>query len=87
MHIEQPENWLGRRLGDLSQFELLELIGEIAAFKRTGLLNGERMKALERQFSENVSHTPGGTCMRLIEDEILFEAARRFYNEKVKIPK
>ena len=24
MHIEQPENWLGRRLGDLSQFELLD---------------------------------------------------------------
>ena len=67
MIIEQRENWLGNRLKDLTQSELLE----------------KKMRTLEKQFSENVSHTPIGDCMRLIEDEILFEAARRFHNEKL----
>ena len=83
MIIEQRENWLGNRLKDLTQSELLELIEEIASFRRTGLLKEKKMRTLEKQFSENVSHTPIGDCMRLIEDEILFEAARRFYNEKL----
>ena len=83
MIIEQRENWLGNRLKDLTQSELLELIEEIANFRRTGLLKEKNMRTLEKQFSENVSHTPIGDCMRLIEDEILFEAARRFHNEKL----
>lgn len=83
MIIEQRENWLGNRLKALTQSELLELIEEIASFRRTGLLKEKKMRALEKQFSENVSHTPIGDCMRLIEDEILFEAARRFHNEKL----
>ena len=83
MVIEQRENWLGNRLKALTQSELLELIEEIANFRRTGLLKEKKMRTLEKQFSENVSHTPIGDCMRLIEDEILFEAARRFYNEKL----
>lgn len=83
MIIEQRENWLGNRLKDLTQSELLELIEEIANFRRTGLLKEKKMRTLEKQFSENVSHTPIGDCMRLIEDEILFEAARRFHNEKL----
>ena len=83
MVIEQRENWLGNRLKDLTQSELLELIEEIANFRRTGLLKEKKMRTLEKQFSENVSHTPIGDCMRLIEDEILFEAARRFHNEKL----
>lgn len=83
MIIEQRENWLGNRLKDLTQSELLELIEEIASFRRTGLLKEKKMRTLEKQFSENVSHTPIGDCMRLIEDEILFEAARRFHNEKL----
>lgn len=83
MIIEQRENWLGNRLKALTQSELLELIEEIANFRRTGLLKEKKMRTLEKQFSENVSHTPIGDCMRLIEDEILFEAARRFHNEKL----
>lgn len=83
MVIEQRENWLGNRLKALTQSELLELIEEITSFRRTGLLKGGKMRTLEKQFSENVSHTSIGDCMRLIEDEILFEAARRFYNEKL----
>ena len=83
MIIEQRENWLGNRLKDLTQSELLELIEEIANFRRTGLLKEKKMRTLEKQFSENVSHTSIGDCMRLIEDEILFEAARRFHNEKL----
>lgn len=83
MVIEQRENWLGNRLKALTQSELLELIEEIASFRRTGLLKEKKMRTLEKQFSENVSHTPIGDCMRLIEDEILFEAARRFHNEKL----
>lgn len=83
MEIKNKEHWFGCRLGTMSQDELLKLFEEIAEYRRTGILDGQRLRTLERDFSKNVSHTPGAECMRLMEDAVLFEAARRFYNEKI----
>lgn len=85
MGIKQKDTWLGNRLEAMSQDEILEIFKEITQFKRTGLLEGRRLRRLEAEFSENVSHTPGGECMRLVEEEVLFEMARRFYNEKAPV--
>ena len=81
-YINQKDTWLGHRLEDMGEAELCNLFLEITCFRRTGVLTGKKkLRDLEREFSENVSHTRTGECMRLVEDEILFEMGRRFYNQ------
>ncbi len=84
MKIKQKDNWLGHKMENISEDDLLVLFTEIESFRRTGILKGEKLRNLEREFSENVSHTRIGECMRLIEDEILFEISRRFYNQRIE---
>ena len=78
--IKQVDTWLGRRVESLSAAELCTLFKEIAEFRRTGILTGNRLRNLSREFSENVTHS--AMDMRIVEDEILFEISRRYYNEK-----
>ena len=80
--IKQKDNWLGNRLKNMSEIELCELFKEIAGFREIGVLEGEKLRKFERDFSDNVSHTRIGECMRLVEDEILFEISRRYYNSR-----
>ena len=79
--IQQKDNWLGHRVSAYEPAELMALFEEIYNFRHTGILVGGRLRDLEKEFSENVSHTLSGECMRLVEDEVLFEMSRRFYNE------
>lgn len=81
--IEQRDNWLGQQMEKKTDEELRELFSEISSFRRTGLLVGGCLRAFELEFSQNVSHTAPGDCMRLVEDEILFEMSRRYYNQGI----
>ena len=78
--IQQRNNWLGQKMADMSEDMLSSLFKEITEFRDTGLLKGGNLRGLEKEFSDNVSHTPYGDCMRLVEDEILYEMSRRYYN-------
>ena len=78
--IKQVGTWLGRRVESLSAAELCALFKEIAEFRRTGILTGNRLRNLSREFSENVTHST--MDMRIVEDEILFEISRRYYNKQ-----
>ena len=78
--IEQRKNWIGQKLADMSEDMLSSLFVEITNFRNTGILKGGNLRNLEKEFSDNVSHTPYGDCMRLIEDEVLYEMSRRYYN-------
>lgn len=80
MIIKQKNNWLGNKLDAMPQNQLMVLFKEIAEFRQTGMLSGNELRNLEKEFSDNVSHTTYSECMRLIEDEVLFEISRRFYN-------
>ena len=78
--IKQVDTWLGRRVESLSAAELCVLFEKIAEFRRTGILTGNRLRNLSREFSENVTHS--AMDMRTVEDEILFEISRRYYNKQ-----
>lgn len=81
IEIKQKYNWLGNRLSNMEDAELCGLFEEITSFRRTGRLDRESsLRKFEREFSDNVSHTRAGECMRLVEDEILFEMSRRYHN-------
>ena len=78
--ILQLNTWLGQRMQNMGEVELAGLFKEIADFRRTGILKGEALRNLAREFADNVSHTDYGQNMRLVEDEVLFEMSRRYYN-------
>ena len=78
--IQQQNNWLGQKMADMSEDMLASLFKEIDEFRNTGLLKGGNLRDLEKEFSNNVSHTPYGSCMKLVEYEILYEISRRYYN-------
>ena len=79
--LQQKDYWLGHRIAAYEPTELMALFEEIYDFRRTGILKGGKLRALEMEFSANVSNTKGGDCLRLVEDEVLFEMSRRYYNE------
>lgn len=78
--IQQQNDWLGQKMADMSEEMLSSLFKEITEFRDTGLLKGGNVRGLEKEFSDNVSHTPYGNCMRLVEYQILYEMSRRYYN-------
>ena len=80
MKIKQSNNWLGYRMASLKESEIDNLFREITDFRRTGILVGGCLRQLDKEFSDNVSHTSYGDCMRLVEDAVLYEMARRYYN-------
>ena len=80
MFIQQKDNWLGHKMENASDADLIVLFEEITKFRGTGILVGGALRALEREFSDNVSKTSYGGCMRLVEDAVLYEMARRFHN-------
>ncbi len=85
MFIAQKNNWLGRKMESLNTSELSAIFEEVAKYRKTGILKSGKLRKLEADFSDNVSHTPYGECMRLVEDAVLFEMSRRFYNENEKV--
>jgi len=80
MQVKQKDGWLGRKMDSLKNEDLLHLFEEISSFRASGVLQGENLIALEKEFSDNVSHTAYGECMRLVEDAVLYEMARRHHN-------
>lgn len=81
MLISQEDNWLGRKMDASSINDLSVIFEEVEEYRRTGFLRSGKLRKLEKELSDNVSHTPYGECMRLVEDAVLFEMARRLYNE------
>lgn len=78
--VKQNDNWLGRHMEKMTDIELSEMFAEIADFRKIGVLKGDKLRNLAIDFSKNVSHDEYGLNMRLVEDEVLFEISRRFYN-------
>ena len=75
----RDKTWFGQNIGTLTDDDLRQLFLEINSFRRAGVLaSPAKLRDLERQFS-NTIHNHGN--LRIVEDEVLFEMARRFYNQ------
>lgn len=79
-YINQTDTWLGQHMQKIDDGSLATLFKEIVEFRRTGILKSEQLRNLAREFSDNITHTDYGQNMRLIENEVLFEMSRRYYN-------
>ena len=76
--IDFVKNWLGTRMSQLSNEELCSIYEEIHSLRKTGLLSGDaRLRELDTEFRRE--HDCDSN-LRLIEDAVLYEIGRRFYN-------
>ena len=76
--IDFKRNWLGTKMAEMSDDELCSIYEEIHDFRNTGVLSGEAtMRELDRAFRRQNNCDSN---LRLIEDAVLYEIGRRFYN-------
>lgn len=87
MTIEPTDSWLGRCVASLEDQEMADLILEISGFRRNGLYRGTKLRNLATDLAETVEHTDDQwfEYMRVVEDAVLFEAGRRFFNSYTTI--
>lgn len=61
-------------IAPLSRTELVEIFSEIKEYRRTGILKGDKFRALGRRFPFEIE-------IRSLEDAVLFEIAQRYAGE------
>lgn len=82
MKIESRENWLSNIISNISDEDLCYMIEEISEFRRTGVLsdNASKLKEVNKQAAD-ICKTSYSEVMRMTEDAVLFESARRYHNQ------
>ena len=77
--LDVRNNWISQKIGGLSDKDLSDVFEEIYYFRDTGILEGHCLRGLEEEIAK-VTKTRGGDMLRHVEDDVLFEMARRYYN-------
>ena len=78
--IDNDDTWLGNRVGELTQNELKQLFWEITTLHKTGLLVTDGLRDLVKEFAEYYGTDDTTGFMRMMEDAVLYEMGRRYYN-------
>lgn len=81
MQIERADNYIADEIVIKSEEELFTMFREIASYRETCVLPAS---ATLRQFLSQIKdkyHVPDSMCVtKPLEDEILYELARRYHN-------
>lgn len=78
-YLKNQPNWLGQRMVAIDDDTIRKLFIDIANFRRTGILSKDSyLHNLDKEFSAEIHNKDNH--LRIIEDEVLFEMGRRFYN-------
>ncbi len=78
-YLKNQPNWLGQRMVSIDDDTIRKLFIDIANFRRTGILSKDSyLHTLDKEFSAEIHNKDNH--LRIIEDEVLFEMGRRFYN-------
>lgn len=78
--IDIENNWLAKTIGQKNDHDLANLYTDIVGFRKTGLLPPHStLRELTNELEKKMS-IPSTTFMRQVEDAILYEMARRYYN-------
>lgn len=81
--IAPHNNWTGMVAAAFTEKELLTMFAEIAEYRRTGILADETLlRRYETRYRDETGDE-GVLALRLLEDTILFEISRRYYNQNV----
>ena len=81
--ITPHNNWTGMTTAAFAEEELLTMFAEIAEYRRTGILADETLlRRYETRYRDETGDE-GVLALRLLEDTILFEISRRYYNQNV----
>ena len=78
--IYHSKNWLGVRMSLLTDDELCKMFGDIYSYHKTGILSDySPIHELTKEFEKQA----GDYDLRVVENAILYEISRRFYNQKL----
>ncbi len=83
--LDVRSNWISQKIGNLSDKDLSDAFEEIYHFRDTGILEGHCLRRLEEEVAQ-VTKTRGGDMLRHVENDVLFEMARRYYNNYLEEP-
>lgn len=76
--IDCDKNWLSIRVAVINARELCQLYKDIYDFHKTGVLaENSEMRTIAEEFEREIS---GEYNLRIVEQAILNELGRRFYN-------
>ena len=71
-------DWLSKRVGVLNTYKLCEMFNDIHTYHSTGVLAADsEMRVIAEEFEREISCNYD---LRLVENAILYEMARRLYN-------
>ena len=78
-YLKNLPNWLGQRMVAIDDDTIRKLFIDISDFRRTGILSKDSyLHTLDKEFSAEIHNKDNH--LRIVEDEVLFEMGRRFYN-------
>jgi len=78
--FEVRNNWMSELIAKKTDQELYSLFTEINAYRESGILVGNLLRALDEEITRNITHTRIGEMLRQVEDAVIFEMARRYAN-------
>lgn len=78
--IDIENNWLAQTIGQKNDNNLANLYTDIVEFRKTGLLSAHStLRELSNELEKEMAR-PTTTFIRQLEDAVLYEMARRYYN-------
>ena len=78
--FEVRNNWMSELIAKKTDQELYSLFTEINAYRESGILVGNLLRALDEEITRSITHTRIGEMLRKVEDAVIFEMARRYAN-------
>lgn len=82
--IHPKSDFLSKKLSSMSGDYLFKLFYEISQFKETGIIEHGEFTALSKEVSEVFSGEKSlSKFYNLVENAVLFEISRRFYNQSI----
>lgn len=84
--MEVRDNFISKIASEYSNTELCDMFQEIAIYKDTAILYGEKLRSFEQRI-QKITKTSGGEMLREAEYAVIYEMARRFFNRQRDIEK
>ena len=77
--IDFDKDWISIRVSIESGQSLMTMLDDIRSFRKTGVLRDDStLRVIDREFTAQFSTDSN---LRLVENAVLYEISRRWYNE------
>ena len=76
-------NYLQERISNLTDEELKQCWEDIKSYNKTGMMGDTLIRQIRNEFAKNIGTDSWDSCCSIVTiPSILYEIAKRYYNEK-----